>query len=135
MNTFQIIAVFCLVLVTISEAEITDKEKAYVHRYFVECEASLNMSLGVNIENRMEHGEQVVGDAQFKKFIFCFMTRTGFVKPDGSFNKQAFIDVLKDGYDPAATDSMVDKCYNYTIKSVEERIYQQYKCMFANHFY
>ncbi|XP_053692188.1 uncharacterized protein LOC128740650 [Sabethes cyaneus] len=113
-------------------AAYTEKQQAELADYIAKCAIELKVTLGSDLLERSKSGGNPFPDNEnTKKFVVCFMTKTGVLMADGTIATQKFIDFLAEGHDVNAITEVVEKCAKVEGDTPEDKGYNFHKCFWA----
>ncbi|XP_058448367.1 uncharacterized protein LOC131428429 [Malaya genurostris] len=116
-------------LATLCHTMYTEKQQKLLNDIAEECAAKLDMELTYDYMQRFIYSGDLPDDAMSKKFIICTQKKIVEMDADGKIQSQKIIDNFADNHDIRALTEVILKCSSVEGDTVEEKVYNFYKCL------
>ncbi|XP_058448362.1 uncharacterized protein LOC131428425 [Malaya genurostris] len=113
-------------------AEYTAKQQEILAEVVGKCAVELGVKINKDlIERSKSSGNPFPEDENSKKFVACFLNKTGVLTADGKIQTEKFIAFLSEGHDAKAVTEVAEKCATVEGDTIEDKGYNFHKCFWA----
>ncbi|XP_058455255.1 uncharacterized protein LOC131432767 isoform X2 [Malaya genurostris] len=130
MNFFTISIV--LGLSALCQAGYTEKQTQSLNFIIGECAKEQGIELNSDFTEQWKYtGDLFPDEEKSKQFAVCLDHKMGVLGADGTIESQVLIDFLAEGHDVQPLTELVQHCAESDGDSAEDRLYEFYKCFWA----